>query len=115
MVGASASSISAAENSETDYTLFVGVDLFLDHEDEQVPIRTTGRGAKRKAPAAASAAGKKKPKATPKKKIPAPAKPPPGRTRKPQAIEIDDSGDDDESIPASAPASRRGRSTRAAR
>ena len=86
-----------------------------DDDDEQVPIRTTGRGAKRKAPAAASAAGKKKPKATPKKKIPAPAKPPPGRTRKPQAIEIDDSGDDDESIPASAPASRRGRSTRAAR
>lgn len=86
-----------------------------DDDDEQVPIRTTGRGAKRKAPAAASAAGKKKPKATPKKKIPAPAKPPPGRTRKPWAIEIDDSGDDDESIPASAPASRRGRSTRAAR
>jgi len=43
VVGASASSISAAENSETDYTLFVGVDLFLDHEDEQVPIRKLER------------------------------------------------------------------------
>ena len=79
-----------------------------DHAEE---IRTTGRGAKRKAPSKAPAATKKA-KAAPKKK--SPAKPPPGRKRTTRAIEIDDSGDYDEEIPATAPSSRGGRcSTRA--
>ena len=78
-------------------------------------IRTTGpsgRGAKRKASVATTAAAKsKRAKAAPAKK--SPAKPPPGRARRARAIEIDDSGDDDEEIPASVPASRSRRSTRA--
>ena len=65
----------------------------------------------KEAVATTAAAKSKRAKATPLKK--SPAKPPPGRARRARAIEIDDSGDDDDEIPASVPASRSRRSTRA--
>ena len=90
-------------------------DAVSDSGDDVEEIRTTGpsgRGAKRKASVATTAAAKsKRAKAAPAKK--SPAKPPPGRARRARAIEIDDSGDDDDEIPASVPASRSRRSTRA--
>ena len=88
-------------------------DAVSDSGDDVEEIRTTGRGAKRKASASTAAPAKsKRAKATPVRKSPA-KKPPPGRARKARSIEIDDSGDDDDEIPASVPASRSRRSTRA--
>lgn len=43
VAGVSAASTAAVESSSPDYTLFVGVDLFLNHEDKQVPIRKLER------------------------------------------------------------------------
>ena len=89
-------------------------DAVSDSGDDVQEIRTAGsRGAKRKATAATAAAAKsKRAKTTPARKSPA-KKPPPGRARRARAVEIDDSGDDDDEIPASVPASRSRRSTRA--
>ena len=80
-------------------------DVVEDSGDDAEEIRPTGRGAKRK-PSVAGKAHAKKAKMSPAKRAP------PGRTRATRVVEIDDSGDEEDMIPASIPRSTR-RSTRA--